>query len=119
MNWWLKSTKRFVQLEIILNTFIFLHIFVFIFLSSLIGLKIGAIAARIKQYKSITVLLSKSKLNNTEVLIFKALINSNISHDEFLLINNMLKEYDEMKEEIKNPPFDLARDSLSKILVCL
>ena len=44
----------------------------------------------------------KSKLNSLEVLISKALINSNISHDEFVLINNVLKEYDDMKEEIKN-----------------
>ena len=48
------------------------------------------------------VLLEKSKLNSIEVLISKALINSVISHDEFVLINNVLKAYDEMKEEIKN-----------------
>ena len=48
------------------------------------------------------VLLAKSKLNNIEVLISKALIDSNISHDEFVLINNVLKEFYDMKEEIKN-----------------
>ena len=37
------------------------------------------------------VLLAKSKLNNIEALISKALIDSNISHDEFVLINNVLK----------------------------
>ena len=37
-----------------------------------------------------------------EVLISKALIDSNISHDEPVLINNEIKEYDKMKEEIKN-----------------
>ena len=47
-------------------------------------------------------MLAKSKTNRIEVLISKALIDSNISHDEFLLINNVLKEYDKMKEEIKN-----------------
>ena len=31
-----------------------------------------------------------------------ALITSVISHDEFVLINNVLKEYETMKEEIKN-----------------
>ena len=77
-----------------------------------IGLKICAITARIKMYKSIIkkkrkkhdqiVLLAKSKLNNIEVLIAKALTDSVISHDEFVLINNVLKEYDYMKEEIKN-----------------
>ena len=48
------------------------------------------------------VLFEKSKLNSVEVLISKALIDSVISHDEFALINNFLKEYNEMKEEIKN-----------------
>ena len=47
------------------------------------------------------VLLVKSQLNGIEVLISKALINSNISHDEFALINNVLKEFYDMKEEIK------------------
>ena len=47
-------------------------------------------------------MLAKSKLNSTEVSISKALIDSSISHNEFVLINNMIKEYDDMKEEIKN-----------------
>ena len=47
-------------------------------------------------------MLVKSELNSIEVLISKALIDSNISYDEFVLINNMLKEYYGMKEEIKN-----------------
>ena len=44
------------------------------------------------------VLLAKSKLNNIEILISKALIDSNISHDEFILINNALKEFYDLKE---------------------
>ena len=32
----------------------------------------------------------------------KALIDSNISHNEFVLINNVLKEFDDIKEELKN-----------------
>ena len=32
----------------------------------------------------------------------KALVNSNISYDEFVLINNTLKEYDDMTEVIEN-----------------
>ena len=58
------------------------------------------ITAGIKKYKSVIkkkkhgdiVLLEKSKLNCIEMLIFKALIDSVISHDEFNLINNVLKE---------------------------
>ena len=37
-----------------------------------------------------------------EILESKALIDSFISHDEFFLINYVLKEYNKMKEEIKN-----------------
>ena len=76
--------------------------------SNTIKLKICAIAAGIKKSKSVIkkkkkkhdkiVLLAKSYLNS----IAKALINSIISHDELVLINNMLKEYDDMKEEIEN-----------------
>ena len=47
-------------------------------------------------------LLAKSKLNSIEFLIYKALTDSNISHDEFFLINNVLKEFYGMKEEKKN-----------------
>ena len=47
-------------------------------------------------------MLAKTKLNSTEVLIYKALIDSNISQDEFILMNNVRKKYDDMKEEVKN-----------------
>ena len=80
--------------------------------SSAIGLKICLRTKGIRKYKSIIkrkkkkhdriVLLAKSKLNSIEVLISKALIDSNISHDEFVLINNVLKEFYDMEEEIKN-----------------
>ena len=79
--------------------------------SSAIGLKICAITAGIKKYKSMIkkkkkkhdkiVLLAESKLNRIEILISKSLFFSNISHDEFVSVNNVLNEYEEMKEEIK------------------
>ena len=47
-------------------------------------------------------MLAKSKLNSIEVLIFKALIDSNISNDEFVLIKDVPKQFYDMKEEIKN-----------------
>ena len=75
-------------------------------MSSIIRLKICAITAGIKKYKLIIkkkkkkidkiVLLAKSKLNRIEVLISKTLINSVIIHDEFVLINNVIKEYDKI-----------------------
>ena len=37
-----------------------------------------------------------------QVLISKALIDSIINHDVFVLLNNMLKVQDYIKEEIKN-----------------
>ena len=76
--------------------------------SSALGLGICAIAAGIKEYKSIIKKKkkkhdkAKSKLNSTEVFISKAYIDSNTSHDEFVLINNLLKEYGNMKKAIKN-----------------
>ena len=48
-------------------------------------------------------LLGKDKLNTIEVLISKTLIDSYISHDEFVSVNDVLTEYNEMKKEIKNP----------------
>ena len=45
--------------------------------------------------------LGKTMLVTMEVPIFKSLINSHISHHEFVSINNVLREYNEMKEEIK------------------
>ena len=45
-------------------------------------------------------MLAKSKLKSIEVLISKALIDSVISHDEFILINNVLKEYNDIKEDL-------------------
>ena len=77
-----------------------------------IGLKIFAIIAGIKKYKSIIkkkkqkhgkkVVLAKTKLNSLENLIYKSLIDSYIIHNEFLLMNNELKKYVDMKEEINN-----------------
>ena len=77
--------------------------------SSTIGLKICAIIAGIKNNKSIIqkkhdkiVLLAKSNLSSIEVLISKVVIDSNSSHDEFILTNNVLKKFYDMKKELKN-----------------
>ena len=91
--------------------------------SSAIESKVCAVVARTKRFKSIinkkkkkrdkTILLPKSKLNSIQVLISKALIDANISHDEFVSINNVLKEYDKINQKC-NKLF-----SLKKILVHL
>ena len=76
----------------------FISIFAF---ASLAGITIATITAEFNKYKSIikkkkkkhdkTVFSPKFKLNKIEVLFFKSLIVSVISHDEFLLGNNVLK----------------------------
>ena len=47
-------------------------------------------------------MLVKPKTNSTEFLISKVLIDSNISHAGFVLINDVIKEYVDLKKEIKN-----------------
>ena len=44
----------------------------------------------------------EEKVDIFEVLISKSLINSYNSHDEFVSVNNMLRKYNKMKQEIKN-----------------
>ena len=76
-----------------------------------VGIKICAKFAAIRKYKLITkikkkkhdkiVLLLKTNLNTVEVLTSKTLIDSYIRHGEFVLVNNVLKEYDDMKEKWK------------------
>ena len=75
-------------------------------ISCAIRLKICVRTTGINQYMSIIkknkkkhdkiILLAKYELNSIEVF------NSNISHDKFSLINNVLKGFDDIKEEIKN-----------------
>ena len=48
------------------------------------------------------VLLAKPKLSRIEVLISKALIDSIVGNDKFILVNNVLKEHGEIKKEIKH-----------------
>ena len=76
--------------------------------SSALGIKLYAITAGIKKYKSIIkkkkkkrdkiVLLGNDLLNAIEVLISKALIDSYISHDKFVSVN-VLREYNEIKKK--------------------
>ena len=45
-------------------------------------------------------LLVKDKLNTIEVPISKALIDLNVSHDEFVSVKYVLKEYNEIKNYV-------------------
>ena len=47
-------------------------------------------------------MLPKTKLNVTEALISKALTDSYINHDAFTLINNLLKDNENIKKVQKS-----------------
>ena len=53
-----------------------------------------------KHYKIL--MLAKSKLNSIETLISQALIDMDISHEEFITILNEKDKYEMMKENLKN-----------------
>ena len=46
-------------------------------------------------------MLARSKLNSTESKISEALINNEISHEDFMTILNEEKKYGELKESIR------------------
>ena len=47
-------------------------------------------------------MLAKSKLNSIETLMSQALMDLDISHEEFKTILNEKEKYEQMKESIKN-----------------
>ena len=57
------------------------------------------------------VMLAKSKLNSIESLISQALIDLDISHEEFKTIVNEKEKYEQIKESIRNTK---SRDELSE-----
>ena len=56
-------------------------------------------------------MLAKSKLNSIETLMSQALIDLDISHEEFKTIVNEKEKYEQMKESIKKTK---SRDELSE-----
>ena len=47
-------------------------------------------------------MLAKSESNKIDFLISNALNDLDISHDAFFSVNNVLREYKDMTEKIKN-----------------
>ena len=47
-------------------------------------------------------MLAKSKLNSIKTVVSQALINLEISHEEFVIILKEKKKYEKMKENVKN-----------------
>ena len=56
-------------------------------------------------------MLAKSKLNSIETLMSQALLDLDISHEEFKTIANRKEKYEQMKESIRNIKI---RDELSE-----
>ena len=75
---------------------------------SAVQIRIWAITAGIRKYKSMIeknrpYSLIRQNVNTINILISKTLSNSYISYDKFVSVNNVLREYNETKAEIKNP----------------
>ena len=102
MNRWVRSTKRFILASAVTVCDLILA-FAFLF-----GIPTGITCAAVRltinnsNKKQWIVLLPKIKLNTIEALFSRALFDSYISHDEFALWNNVLRKYDDTKEETKN-----------------
>ena len=47
-------------------------------------------------------MLAKSKFNSIKTVVSQALINLEISHEEFVIILKEKKKYEKMKENVKN-----------------
>ena len=81
-------------------------------MSSTIGLNICAITAKIKKYKLRVKKMKKKryeplvknyKLNIIKGLISRFLTESYIMHNDFILAVDVIRKYNEMKEEINKP----------------
>ena len=58
-------------------------------------------------------MLAKNKLNSVETLLAQALIDLEISHEEFKAIVNEKEKYEKMKENIRNTESSDEKDELS------
>ena len=47
-------------------------------------------------------MLAESKLNSIETLVFQALIDMEISHEEFITVLNEKDKYEKIKENVRN-----------------
>ena len=56
---------------------------------------------RNKKKKHNNIMLARSKLNNIESKISEALMNSEISHEDFMTVINEERKYRELKERIR------------------
>ena len=59
-------------------------------------------------------MLAKSKLNSIETLMSQALIDLEISHEEFKTIVNEKEKYEQMKESIRSTKSRDEKDELNE-----
>ena len=64
--------------------------------------KFISIAKNKKKKQDKILMLAKRKLSNIEALISQALIDMEISHEEFVAIFNEKDKYEKMKENVRN-----------------
>ena len=86
--------------------------------ASVIGIPAGIIKKTLKETKkkkkhSKIIMLARSKLNCIETLMSQALIDLDISHEEFKAIVNEKEKHDQMKESVRNTK---SKSELSKIV---
>ena len=73
--------------------------------------KLLKVTRKKKKKRNKIVVLAKSKLNSIETLISQALIDLDISHEEFKTIVSEIEKYEQMKESIRNTK---SKDELSE-----
>ena len=75
-----------------------------LFFSLITGIvkKLLSITRNKKKEHDNVLMLAKSKLNNIETLISQALVDMEISHEEFIAIFKEKDKYEKMKENVKN-----------------
>ena len=95
----------------------------YILFTSIVGAPVGMASASLTLFFSLTtgivkkllhitkskkkkhdkiLMLAKSKLNNIETLVSQALIDMEISHEEFITILKEKDKYEKMKDNLKN-----------------
>ena len=64
--------------------------------------KLLSVTTNTKKKHDKILMLAKSKLNNIETLVSQALIDMEISHEEFIAIFKEKDKYEKMKEKVRN-----------------
>ena len=73
----------------------------FLLATGIIKKLLGTTRNKKKKHNKI-LMLAKSKLNSIETIVSQALIDMEISHEEFITILKEKDKYEKMKENVKN-----------------